>query len=349
MAEMARSVDRTLIRPFVGVMRDHDFRRQDLEAASIPIHSFPLRSFASPGIVPALNRLRRFLRTTQIGLVHAFDTPGNIFAAFGARWAGVPVVLTSQRAHRSLSPPGQLQLLRWTDRMAAGIVVNCAYIRRHLIEDEGVDAARIHLCYNGIDITAFRPDGPAARPRPADKLTVGVVCALRPEKNLPSLLSGFALARAERPELHLLVVGSGSELAALQQQAIDLHLGEGCTFVPAQKNAADWMRSIDIFVLPSRTEALSNSLMEAMACGCSVLASNVGGNPELVEEGRTGFLFESGQPAAIKEALLRLAADPALRDRLSGQATRLITKTFPLTASVRRMEEIYQMFLGPPA
>jgi glycosyltransferase involved in cell wall biosynthesis len=347
MAEVAKSVDRMKIQPFVGVLRPNDFWRTELDAAQVPVHCFNVQSFASPRIVPDLWRFRRYLRTERIDLVHAFDTPGNVFGALGGRWAGVPVVLTSQRAHRSLSPPGQLQVLRWSDRFVDGIVVNCDYIRRHMIDDECVPEERIHLCYNGIDTAMFRPSGETARTASPDRVTVGVICALRPEKDLNTLLTGFALARRQRPEMQLLVVGSGAELPALEQQARELELGADCTFVPDQNNVASWLRTIDIFVLPSRTEALSNSLMEAMACGCAVVASEIGGNPELVETGRTGMLFPSGQPESLAQALRQLTEDVTLRQRLAKEAAQLIPHRFSLAASVNRMQQIYESFLGP--
>jgi glycosyltransferase involved in cell wall biosynthesis len=345
MTEVAKSVDRTRIQPLVGVLRPNDFRRPELDAAQVPVHCFDVSSFQNPAVIPAIWRFRKFLRTERIDLIHAFDTPGNVFGAFGGRLAGVPVVLTSQRAHRSLSPPGQLQALRWSDRFVNGIVVNCEYIRRHLIDDEGVPAEKIHLCYNGIDTKTFQVSGPAARPVAPDRITVGVICALRPEKDLATLLAGFALARRQRPEMQLLLVGSGPELPALEQQARELQLGPDCVFVPDQHDVASWLRTIDIFVLPSRSEALSNSLMEAMACGCAVVASEVGGNPELVEPGKTGLLFAPGRPESLAQALEQLAAEETLRRQLAAAASDLIHQRFSREASVQRMQEIYDSFL----
>jgi glycosyltransferase involved in cell wall biosynthesis len=98
---------------------------------------------------------------------------------------------------------------------------------------------------------------------------------------------------------------------------------------------------IDIFVLPSRTEALSNALMEAMACGCACIASNVGGNPELIRAEETGLLFEAGDSTGLATQLRRLTADEPLRRRLAGAGQDFIRANFSLAASARRMGEIY--------
>ena len=124
-------------------------------------------------------------------------------------------------------------------------------------------------------------------------LVVGVVCVLRPEKGLETLLDAFAEVHAIEPGLKLAIVGSGPCLPDLQERARALGIIERCVFEPATPRVADWLRGIDIFVLPSLSEALSNSLMEAMACGCTVAASRVGGNPELVAHGETGMPFRA--------------------------------------------------------
>src|SRR5581483_8967749 len=190
----------------------------------------------------------------------------NVFAIPVIRYFTSALPVSSQRAHRDLTPPLHLRLLRQTDGMAAGIVVNCEFLRRHLIDDYKVPAARIHLCYNGIDLDAFR-----AERQPRRELTVGVVCGLRPEKSLHTLLEAFSIVGGAG----LRIVGSGTELTDLQQRAADLGIADRVCFQPATAEVARALGEIDIFVLPSRTEALSNALMEAMACGCACIASNV--------------------------------------------------------------------------
>jgi glycosyltransferase involved in cell wall biosynthesis len=101
------------------------------------------------------------------------------------------------------------------------------------------------------------------------------------------------------------------------------------------------MRSIDIFVLPSLSEASSNSLMEAMGCGCCPVASRVGGNPELIRDGHTGLLFEKGNPVSLAEALERLLANSEERTRMTQAAMQDTANRFSLSASTHRMQEIY--------
>jgi glycosyltransferase involved in cell wall biosynthesis len=122
-------------------------------------------------------------------------------------------------------------------------------------------------------------------------------------------------------------------------------MAEDCVFEPGTSDVAAWLRASDIFVLHSLSEALSNSLMEAMACGCAMVASRVGGNPELVAHERTGLLFPAGQPQALATALALLMRNDALRCNLAAGAGTFI-RSFTLEASVRRMEAIYTAMLG---
>ncbi len=157
-------------------------------------------------------------------------------------------------------------------------------------------------------------------------MVFGVVCALRPEKGLNTLLDAFAQVHRAYPETRLVIVGNGSVSRDLEARRQALHLENVCHFEPATANVTEWLHAIDVFVLPSLSEALSNSLMEAMACGCCAVASRTGGNPELIDHDRTGLLFTPGDAAGLTQCMSRLAASPELRERLAEAGTLLHSK-----------------------
>ncbi|MGH9591508.1 MAG: glycosyltransferase, partial [Bryobacteraceae bacterium] len=341
LTETARALDRALFHLHVACFRPDGMRRRELEDAGVSVLALPVRSlYKSSALLGAL-QLRRYLRDHRIRLVHTFDTPTNLFGVPVARLAGTPVVLSSQRARRELSPPLSRGLLRVTDRMVDGVVVNCQALVRHMLEDEGVQPGLLHLCHNGIDTSVFHR-GRIVRKGPVAgaELVVGAVCGLRPEKRLDLLLDAFAKIAA--PGRRLVLVGSGTEEPALSAQAERLGLGPYIHFEPATAVVAEWLHSMDVFVLPSRTEGLSNSLMEAMACGCAAIASDVGGNPEVVSDGSTGLLFPSGDAGALAAALARLADNSGLRSELGARAGALIRERFSVADAARRMAAIYQ-------
>ena len=341
LTEVAKSLDRAQFEPHVGCLHPTGIRADELKALGVPIVSFNVRSFARPHAVTEGLRLTRYLRRHKFDLVHSFDVPMNVFGVPFAKLAGTPVVLSSQRAHRDLTSSLYRRVLRFTDRLVDGIVVNCEYMRRHLLRDEGVAAEKIHLCYNGVDTATFHPVEVVS-----DTLTIGIVCSLRPEKGLPALLHAFTLLQPQVPNARLLLVGSGPSESELKQLANDLGIAHNTRFVPTQSNVAGWLHQIDIFVLPSVSEALSNALMEAMACGCACVASNVGGNPELLGDNR-GLLFESGDVHQLFQHLQSLAGSAELRRELRERSLQFVRTNFTREASVARMTAIYRSFQDP--
>lgn len=347
MTEVARALDRSKFQPHVSSMRPEGFRADELRHAGVPVVRFPTRSFRSPSVLRAGRQMGMYLRQHDIRIVHTFDAPSNLFGVFTARAHRTPaVVISSQRAFRSLT--GRLhRLLRITDHLVDAIVVNCKAIEHHLIADEGVPASRIRLCYNGIDLEQFQPGSRIRQPVLQDAgCVVGCVCALRPEKGLPTLLKAFARVRNVQPGLKLVIVGSGPVLPDLEKLAAELDIGGQCLFEAANSSVAEWMRSIDIFVLPSLSEALSNSLLEAMACGCCPVASKVGGNVELIAPGHTGLLFPARDEAALAAQLEILIHNQALRRRMAGESVAFVRSGFSLQTSVARMMEIYTELLA---
>jgi L-malate glycosyltransferase len=345
LTELAQALDRAKFRVHAGCFHE-GIRAAELRAAGIPVLRLPVTSFLRPNALTGAWRLGRYLRRHKIRLVHTFDYPLNCFGVPVARAFGTRVVLSSQRFHRELTPRTYLRLLRLTDRLVNGIVVNSESVRREMIEQERIVASRVHLCHNGIDTARFNAGTRTRVPElePAS-LVIGVVCVLRPEKSLETLLRAFAQVSAVDPRIRLAIVGSGSELPVLETLADELGIRAQCHFQPAVGDVVPWLRSIDIFVLPSLSEALSNSLMEAMACGCACIASAVGGNPELVRDQETGLLFRAGDAQELSQKLSLLIRDPSVRERLAERSGRAIQAHFSLRASAARMEEIYSAYL----
>jgi glycosyltransferase involved in cell wall biosynthesis len=141
------------------------------------------------------------------------------------------------------------------------------------------------------------------------------------------------------------MIGDGECLPELEARVRALGIENRCLFLPPVSDIERWLQAFDIFVLPSLSEALSNSLMEAMASGCCAVASTAGGNPELIEDGRTGLLFAPGDVDGLTAALTRLIEDPALREELSRAGAGSIAQRFSRAASVQQIEAVYTRLL----
>ncbi|MBI3682347.1 MAG: glycosyltransferase family 4 protein [Acidobacteria bacterium] len=343
LAETAISLDRSEFAPHVGCLRPGGFREEELRRAGVPVVCFAMRSFLSVSAAAGAIGMLRYLRRHHIQLVHAFDVPMDVFAVPVARAARTPVVLSSQRAHRELTKGLLRPALRIVDRLADGIIVNSNALRRRLIEDEKVPPGRIYLCHNGIDTDLFHPGNRDLR---ADKpLVIGSVCVLRPEKSLGTLLEAFARLRPQESGLTLRITGDGPARQELEALGRRLSLQDQFRLEPATSKVAERLREIDIFVLPSLSESFSNSLMEAMACGCATIASRTGGNPELVQGGETGLLFETGNVRELADQLRRLVDDASLRLRLGASASSFVRGRFSRQRAVDNVAAVYRKFL----
>jgi glycosyltransferase involved in cell wall biosynthesis len=344
--KIAIHLDRSRFEPHVACYQTGGIRFEELRRAGVPILHLPITSLKSPSAFSGAIQMRRYIREHGICLVHAYDTSA-IFVAPIARALRVPAVLSSLLGNRNLLDKRTRREVRWTDKIVDTIVVNCEAMRRHIVDDEHVPNERIELCYNGVATTEFFP-AEKVRTVAISKasLVIGTVCVLRPEKALTLLQEAFSQVRHIDPYMKLVIVGSGPLLTSLQENAVRLRIAEANVFIPATRDVATWMRSMDIFVLPSYSEAFSNSLLEAMACGCSVVGSRVGGTPELIgSNDERGLLFKSGDVADLAGKLSKLITDINLRRNVATKAARFVHENLTIEIAAERTAAIYEKLL----
>ena len=344
-AKLALALDRERFTPYVGTYKPEGLRHDELKKAGVSILHLEINSFKSPRAVSSALQFKRFVAQHRIRVLHAFDTTA-VFTVPLARLMRLPVILSSTLGDRRLLDCKSQKQMRFTDPLVDAHVVNCDAMRKHLVEDYGIARNRIELCYNGVDVREFYP---ADRPK-LDALTnatmvIGTVCVLRPEKALDLLQRAFVVVKQRIPGAKLLIVGSGPELPKLQANAAHLRIGDASVFMPAVQQVAPIMRSIDIFVSSSHTEAFSNSILEAMGCGCAVVGSRVGGTPELIGDNERGLLFSPGNVDELSDRICELAKDPALRRRIGTKAAEFAATKLTMEANAARNAEIYETIL----
>jgi glycosyltransferase involved in cell wall biosynthesis len=346
LALTALNVDRSRFEPHVGSC-EGGFWVDRLRKAGVPFFRMGPRSLVGVSALREARRLRAYIREHGIRIVQSFDYTMNVLGIPAARSVAGVITISNQRCHMSLIPRRYRWLNRFAHRISTGIVVNSEALRRHLAEDYSIPPRKIFTCYNGIDTAAFHPAPRVELPGLEEAtLVVGTVCVLRAEKNLGLLLEAFETVARNRPGIRLLIKGSGPEEPALRALAVSLNIGDKCVFQPSTPDVTRTLSAIDVFVLPSLTEGLSNALMEAMACGCCVIASAVGGLPELVSDGSTGLLFPSGDKDALTARLSEIVDDAGRRQALGAAARERMCREFSLAGAVRNMQEIYETMLS---
>ena len=340
MVGLAKTLDPKRFEVHVICFRRDAVVADALIAKGVQVFELPVGSFVSLKNILHIWTLVQYLRKHQIRLFHAFDMPLAIFGAPVARFAGVPVVLSSIRGQRNLYSSGHERLLQFSDRFVHGIVANASSLVDFL-GARGTPREFTRLCQNGIDTRPYEEiQRDLARP-----LTIGAVCVLRPEKNLELLMRAFSQL-TDRASLRLRITGSGPMLESLKTLAVALRLeSDVLSFHPATRDVPAALGEIDIFVSASFSEGLSNSIMEAMAAGCAVAASAVGGNLELIQDRATGLLFDPLRVETLTQALRTLVDDAPLRIRIAESGREWIGSNFSMAASARTMGSIYDGYL----
>lgn len=346
LAKLARYLNPTRFKVHVASFRQGGERVAELEAAAIPILPLPVSSLVNRKALEGAKILRSYVRKHGIELIHAFDPSTSIFAVPLARMLGVRAV-SSHCFFRFLVPPPNSWGLRVVDHLAHRIVVNAEAVKRHLIDDYGVPSDRIFVSYNGVETSVFFP---RAEPRPAfladASLVVGSICVMREEKRLDTLMAAFARVLPHEPRIRLLLVGDGPMREPWMKMRDQLGLASACHFEQTTTDIPYWMHAMDVFVLASRSEGFPNALLEAMASGCCVVASAVGGVPELVEDTRSGFLFPAGDVDSLAARLLAIVKDRDLRIAVGAAAAERAREHFSMESAAARMEQLYDSVLG---
>lgn len=289
-------------------------------------------------------RLARLFRRTRTDVVHTRNAESFYYGFLGAKLAGIPHIVHSEHGRTFDDRAIRYRVQRLFSRGTERIFAVTEQLRRDLVAHVGIPAQRIEVLYNGVDFARFAPADPhLTRARlgiPADVLLVGSVGRLAAVKNYALLVR--AVAALGMDNVQLCFVGDGPERAALEALARELGIAGKVTFLGHRDDVSDILGAMDVFVLPSVSEGMSNTLLEAMAAGVAPVASAVGGNPEIVRDGVDGLLFASNDLAGLSECLRRLLTDVALRERFGMAARARVLEQFALEGMIARYENLYR-------
>jgi glycosyltransferase involved in cell wall biosynthesis len=294
----------------------------------------------------SLINLWRRLKSTPLDLLALFTVVPNIWGRLLGRLARVPLIVGNCRGGHA--PERQHE--RWLWPLADRIICNSSLLKATLTNHHKLPPARVTVIRNGVDTDYFQPP---ALPRPGP-VKVLSVARLVPEKDQDTLIRAFALVAAEHPQAELWLVGDGPRLAALQELA-RLTLAPGkVRFFPGREDLRPLLQEAGIFVHSTLIDALPNVVLEAMAAGLPVVATRVGGLPEAVLPGKTGWLVPPRDAGALAAALSHLLGDGETRLAFGRAGRERAWRDFSFRAMVRQHEEIFHHLLAgnsysPPA
>lgn len=289
-------------------------------------------------------KLARLFRQTRTDIVHTRNPEAFFYGFLGARLAGVGAVIHSEhgrtlpdKLHRMLL---QRLFIRFTDRVFAV----SEQLKRDLVIHVGMPAPRIDVIYNGVNPDKFHgADRPAIRRelgvRDSD-IVIGSVGRLAPVKNYGLLLQAVPGLLVSH-DVTVMFVGDGPERPILEALADSLQIRQRVRFLGHRNDVRDLLAAMDIFVLPSHSEGMSNTLLEAMAASVPVVASAVGGNTEIVRDQQDGLIFPAGNLERLRVCLALLCNDSAYRQHLGQSGYARVVQAFSIQAMIARYEELY--------
>ena len=290
--------------------------------------------------------LAQVIRRIHPDVVHTRNWSG-MDGILAARLAGVKTIIHGEHGWDMFDPEGTNRKRQWVRRMTACLVTRYTCVSKqleHWLRDEVRVKKPVVQIYNGVDTVRFRPAEPEEKDglrrglglQPGD-VVVGIVARLDAIKNHSMLFKAVDIAARVHPKIKLVVVGDGFEAERLKAEASD-HI----VFLGYRSDTDALMRCMDVFVLPSFNEGISNTILEAMATGLPVIASNVGGNPELVEDGWNGFLVNPHDPSQMAEKILAYVQSSVLRVEHGLNGCNRAIEKFSVNSMVRGYEAIYQ-------
>ncbi|MGY0634493.1 glycosyltransferase [Luteimonas sp. A478] len=341
-------LDRERWAPELAYFRSDSFLLGAIQRSGVPVHYLPKRGRIDVRFLLAFTRL---LRRRNYALIHAFSQTAEIWSVLASGLSRrTPVLIASERSFAPDKRARHWLLKRVVVARSAAVIANSRAGARSTARHTRMPEAKFAVIGNGVAL----PPAMSAAERAALRRTLGApagravglfVGRLVHAKNLSCLMEAVAsLPPGHRPWIAL--AGEGPMRALIQAQVAAAGISDSVCLLGEVENAVQLMQAADFLVLPSHFEGQSNALLEAMAAGCPVIASRVGGTPELVEDGRTGVLFPPGDARALAAAMASLASEPDLRKQLADAAREFVARHHSAAALAAATSAVYERCLA---
>jgi glycosyltransferase involved in cell wall biosynthesis len=348
------TMDRAAWQPVVACLKLEGEHLQDLERLGLRAQALGVQKMASPTLLWHAARLAARLRAEGIAVLHTQDFFSGLIGALAAQLARTPIIVTRVDLAHALDVVRR-GVLAAMSRAATRVLVNAVCIRDRCVQD-GVAPERVAVVRNGLDLARF--DGDAARdpapgaPDPARPWVVQVANMHHPVKGQADVLAAMRYVAREVPAAELVLVGDGVRRPLLERLARDLGIAGRCRFLGARRDVPALLARAAVVVSASHSEGISNAILEAMAARRPVVATAVGGTPEVVRHAETGFLVAPGAPAQIAFRVAELLRDRELSRRMGEAGRSVVAREFGVEQMRRSYDALYRGILaerGQPA
>lgn len=297
-----------------------------------------------PGIdLPLVIKLAGIFRREKINVVHTHNLGPLFYGTLAARLSRVPVVINTRHGREAKV---SLKLL-WA--MNDNIVAISHDARRRLLKFNRINEERIKVIYNGIDIKKFSEINSAQNKKifnfDSSALVIGTIARLAPEKDQFTLIDAFSEVSQKLDNTRLIIVGDGTLRKELESYCRKRNLANKILFLGFRQDIPKILSIFDVFVLSSITEGISLTLLEAMAASRPIVATNVGGNPEIIDNGVTGFLVPPKSPDRMAEAIIKILSDKELAGKMKLAGYKRVKEKFSLDRMTEAYNNLYNYWL----
>lgn len=340
-SRIASGLDQARFRSHVGLFAP-GWLKDRCEKESLPTVVLPMRSQWD---VAWVARCCAVVRSQRVDLIHAHEFRANVYGAIVAKLCGVPLVGTVHGKNYYPDHVKRRMAYRWVSKTATMVAVS-EDLRRFLQDRVGVRRDRITRIYNGVDMPErlFREGVAQFRCNlgiQPSEFAIGIVGSLYPVKGHRHLFDAFRSVLTLHPKTKLLVVGQGDLESSLKQQALDLGIDRAVSFLGLRNDVPNILAALDLFVLPSLSEGLSVALLEAMSTGVPVVASRVGGNPEIVQDGQTGLLVSPENAQELAGRILEMMTHREKTKLFGERGREWVSQNFTTARMLGHYQDLY--------
>ena len=351
---LLKRMDRSRYEPTVACLMQEGSLAEEVRALGVPVMALGVKRIYGLSGVLGLVKLTWLLKRERIDILHSFMFSENILGAMAAHWAETPMVITCRRDTGILSEgkPRHFFAYRLTNRWVDRILCVSEAIRSLVIRTERTLEAKVLTIPNGAQIEASVSAKKKAEERnrlgvAKDALIVAIVANLSWVKDHETFFKAAQRVKREQPNVRFWVIGEGALRKKLEKQVASLKLQQEVRFFGRVADPKPLLSLADISVNASVSEGMSNTILESMALGIPVVATDVDGNPETVSDGKTGLLVPPKNPEAMAQALLRLLRDSSLRAQMGEAGRDRIRQSLSLERMVQANEALYEAFFKP--
>jgi len=314
-----------------------------------PVHVIPLTSMYGMNALRCAKDFASLLRRERVKIVHTFFAASDLWGGVLARLSGCPIVISSRRDMGILRSRKHVVLYRFANRLFDQVQAVSNSVREFCVVEDRISADKVLTVYNGVDLGAIDAAVPADRKlcfrADEDQLVISTVANIRQVKGIDILVYAAALVVRQLPNAIFAIIGGAIQEPdywnAVKASIKQLGLESNFQFLGSRTDVYPLLKQSNAFCLPSRSEGMSNALLEAMACRLPCVATRVGGNPEVVADGVSGFLVSSEDSGALAARLMSLLRDKTLAQRMGQQGRGIVESKFTIDHMAQRLSHLY--------